>query len=116
MCAAVADAAEIAPHHVWATWHEIAESRYIEGDRSARVQPSATHPPIVRLISFEGKSDATIEKMLNAAALALVSALRLDDGNVFITYDEASSGRIHTGGRVLERDAYRRDPSTNAPS
>jgi hypothetical protein len=39
--------------------------------------------------------------MLTCVAETLARGLDLGDGNVFVTYAEARSGRVYTGGRVL---------------
>ena len=100
---AVADVLGEEPSGTWATWEEIPADRYSEGDVAAAAQPRETHPPLVRVIAFEGRSDEQVSAMLEAAAAAVAGELAIDPGNVFAVYDEARSGRIFTGGRVVRR-------------
>lgn len=87
----------------WATWEEIGARRYAEGDDLADGQPHDTHPPLVRITAFEGRSDEQIAAMLDAAAAAIAEQLGIEPGNVFAVYEEARSGRISTGGRIVRR-------------
>jgi phenylpyruvate tautomerase PptA (4-oxalocrotonate tautomerase family) len=100
---AVADALGEEPRGTWATWEEIQPGRYSEGEAPAQVQPYDTHPPLVRVTAFEGRTDEQIAAMLKAAAAAIAGELGIDPGNVFAVYDEARSGRIFTGGGIVRR-------------
>lgn len=104
---------DLAPHHVWATWNDIEPGLYVEGDNPARIQPYDTHPPLVDVTAFEGRSSSQIEEVLECIGNALSRALQIEDGNVFITYSEALSGRIYTGGTVTKAN-YTRDSFPNA--
>ncbi|MEZ5731341.1 MAG: hypothetical protein R3D97_03335 [Paracoccaceae bacterium] len=101
-CTAIAAAYGCASRQVWATWDQIAPGRYVEGDVAADMQPALSHPPICRLICFEGKDAATIERTLIAATEALSDALGIP-GNIFIEYVEVASGRIVAGAGILRR-------------
>jgi phenylpyruvate tautomerase PptA (4-oxalocrotonate tautomerase family) len=89
------------PRGTWATWEPIGARRYAEGDEVAEAQRDATHPPLLRIVAFEGRSEEQIEAMLTAACDALAAELGLDPGNVFGVYEEARAGRIYTGGHVV---------------
>jgi len=89
------------PRGSWATWEEVAA--YVEGYDLAGVQPHETHPPLVRITAFEGRSDDQIAAVLEAAAAAVAQQLGVEPGNVFAVYEEARSGRVFTGGRVVRR-------------
>jgi phenylpyruvate tautomerase PptA (4-oxalocrotonate tautomerase family) len=89
------------PRGTWATWDELAPGRYSEGGDAPGRQPRDTHPPLVSLVAFEGRSDELVERMLTCVAYTLARALGLEAGNVFVTYEEARAGRIYTGGTVL---------------
>ena len=91
------------PSGPWATWETIRPGRYAEGSTTAEQQPRATHPPLVTLTVFEGREPELVERMLTCVAGTLVRELSLDGGNVFATYEEARSGRIYSGGRILRR-------------
>ena len=92
------------PSGTWATWEELAPRSYAEADDTPAEQPRATHPPLVSIRAFEGRSPELVERMLVAVAETLAAELGLEPGNVFVTYDEVQSGRVYDGGRVVKRD------------
>lgn len=114
LCQDVAATLGIDAHHVWATWDLTPPGLYVEGGdavgESPAVQPSATHPPIVRVTAFEGREPATIESVLVRVAQTLTDALPIEEGNIFAAWDEVTSGRVYTGGQVLHGKDYKRDP------
>jgi hypothetical protein len=101
-CAAIADVYGCKVEQVWATWEEIRPGFYVEGRVDASVQPADTHPPIATMTCFEGKSAEQIERILTVAAKALSEGLGIP-GNVFMTYVEATSGRVVAGDGVVRR-------------
>lgn len=96
----VADVMGIAPQRVWTTWTTIEPGNYCEGDDARGTQPNASHPPIADIVSFEGRDDETIERVLEAIADTLAERLALAQGAPFVTYTEAQKGRVYTGGSV----------------
>lgn len=64
------------------------------------VQPRATHPPLVRVIAYEGRPPEVVERMLVTVAETLARELRLEPGNVFVRFEEATAGRLYTGGGI----------------
>ena len=88
------------PSGTWATWEEIAPARYAEGGDTPLSQPRETHPPLVRVTAFEGRSPELVAAMLDTVAGTLTRELDLDPGNAFVRYEEARSGRLFTGGEV----------------
>lgn len=100
---ALADLLGEPPAGTWATWETIEAGRYAEGDDAPVEQPRSTHPPIVSLLAFEGRAPELVEGMLVCVAETLARELELELGNVFVTYDEARSGRLYDGGRVVRR-------------
>lgn len=91
----------VEPAGTWATWETIQPGQYAEGSDVPTTQPRHTHPPLVTLTAFEGRSAELVEQMLTCVAETLARELGLGEGNVFVTYAEAQSGRVYTGGRVL---------------
>jgi phenylpyruvate tautomerase PptA (4-oxalocrotonate tautomerase family) len=89
------------PSGTWATWRTL--EHYVEGSDALSVQPPSTHPPLVRLIAYRGREPAVVAELLRLAADVLVRELRLEDGNVFVLYEEAQQGRLYTGGEVVTR-------------
>jgi phenylpyruvate tautomerase PptA (4-oxalocrotonate tautomerase family) len=89
------------PHGTWAVWTELAPGRYAEGGEAPERQPAGTHPPLVRLLGFEGRPPEQIEAMLTCVAETLARELALEPGNVFVRYEEARSGRLYDGGSVV---------------
>ncbi len=84
------------------TWDEITPANYFEGQNSAQLQPEDTHPPLVELTCFEGLSEQRIEELLKLTAHALCDNLKLNS-NIFITYNEAKSGKVITGDGVVRK-------------
>lgn len=99
----LAKATGIPPAHIWVTWETIPSWHYVEGDRAAAIQPEDTHPPIVRVKIFEGRSREEIEKILSRTAELVTENLGIEDGNVLVHYEELPSGYVHSGGKVLRR-------------
>jgi hypothetical protein len=88
------------PRGTWATWETIDAGCYVEGAEAPAVQPRGTHPPLVSVRAFEGRSPELVERILLALAETLAAALDLEAGNVFAAYDELGSGRLYTGGAI----------------
>jgi phenylpyruvate tautomerase PptA (4-oxalocrotonate tautomerase family) len=101
ICVRLADKMGIEPNQVWAAWTTIEPGSYLEGEDTARVQPYGTHPPLVNMMAFEGKSDREIEEAMMTIAEELAKHLQIDKENVFIKYDETRSGRVYTGGSTI---------------
>lgn len=95
----VAEVFSLEPHQVWANYQEIKPGHYVEGNTEAHIQPVGTHPPIVELIAFEGRDNNIIEKALITVAETLTKSLEIPE-NIFLTYKEASSGKVYTGGSL----------------
>ncbi|MEO1534229.1 MAG: hypothetical protein AAFS11_01525 [Planctomycetota bacterium] len=91
------------PASVWSTWTTIEPGCYAEGDDAADGPRDATHPPIVRLLAFEGREGAAIESALIAAAHTLAAQLGIDPDAPFVVYDEIASGWVFTGGSVRRK-------------
>lgn len=103
LCPEVARTLGLRERQVFGTWETIHPSRYAEGDVLAERQPDATHPPIVELVAFEGRAPELIESAILAIARVLSRELQIEAGNLFITYREARSGQIFTGGQIKRR-------------
>ena len=90
----------VPPHGVFVTWQTVEPGLYSEGETPAEVQPRDTHPPLVELAAYTGRSPETIEKALLTIVEVLVDGLGLGDGNAFVRYTELQAGRIYSGGRI----------------
>ncbi len=101
-CIAIAEAYGCKSEQVWATWQDVSPGFYVEGPNSATTQPESSHPPIAQLTCFEGKSPEVIEQVLLAAGQTLSRELGIP-GNIFITYEEARSGRVISGNGIIRR-------------
>jgi hypothetical protein len=97
-CSVVAEHMKAPPHAVFATWETVAH--FVEGDNEAQVQPRSTHPPIVQLLAFQGRTNEAIENAMTALADVLCEGLRMERGNAFISFVEGASGRLYTGGKL----------------
>lgn len=91
------------PKHVWSTWETIKSEHYIEDNHESPLQPSGTHPPIVKILAFEGRPQELVEKLMSTVAEVLVKELELEPGNVFILYQELRSGHVFDGGKVVKK-------------
>lgn len=85
----------------WVVWRTVDPGGYVEGSTAAAVQPTSTHPPLVRVIAYQGRTPETISRVLARVAETIVAELGLTEGNAFVTWDEARAGRVYTGGAVL---------------
>ncbi len=101
-CKAIAMVYGCAPRQVWATWVTVEPGQYVEGDAAADLQPADSHPPVARLLCFEGRDDDTIARTLRAAADTLSAGLGIP-GNIFIEYAEGRNGRVIDGAGVVRR-------------
>jgi phenylpyruvate tautomerase PptA (4-oxalocrotonate tautomerase family) len=88
------------PRGTWVVWRTIEPGLYVEGDDAPPVQPAATHPPLVEVIAYEGRPPELVERLLVTVADTLARELRLEHGNVFVRWVEATAGRLYTGGGV----------------
>lgn len=98
----LAESMGIPLNQIWITWETIAPWHYAEGDRAAAIQPESSHPPLVRIQVFEGRSAEDLEKMLSEISDLVAEQLNIEKGNVLVHYEELPSGRVHSGGRVLK--------------
>ena len=101
--AALAELLGDRPEGTWATWEPLEPGAYPEGASTPAEQPRSTHPPLVSLVAFEGRPPELVERMLVCVAETLARELGLEAGNAFVTYEEAASGRVYDGGRVVRR-------------
>ncbi len=77
----------------WVTWQTLAPGGYREGENDAPLeQPRATHPPIVRVSAFEGRSPEVVAHVLAAVAGTIIRELGLAPGNAFVVWDELQAG------------------------
>jgi len=84
------------PRGTWATWEEIPFARYSEGEVLATAQPTATHPPLVR-VSGAGRPDELVGRILDAVSLTLTESLGLEPGNAFVRWEELQPERLRLG-------------------
>ena len=89
------------PSGTWVVWRALEPGRYAENGDAPALQPASTHPPLVRVIAYEGRSPEIVARVLVAVAETLVRELGLASGNAFVMWDELQAGRVYTGGRVL---------------
>ncbi|HET7855411.1 MAG TPA: tautomerase family protein [Gaiellaceae bacterium] len=99
LCGELAELLGEDPRGTWATWRTL--EHYVEGADASTQQPAATHPPIVRVIAYRGREPDLVAQLLRRAADVLVRELRLEEGNVFVLFEEAQPGRLFTGGEVV---------------
>jgi len=101
LCVRLAEIDEVEARHWWATWQPIQPGAYVEGAVTATsTQPRMSHPPQVEIQAFTGRDPARVEQLLEAAAAVLAEGLRMEAGNVFVTWTELQPGRVFTGGEI----------------
>lgn len=81
-------------------WHTLEPGHYLEAGDTPAVQPSATHPPTIELVAFEGRSPAQIEQALTGLAAIIVQHLELEPGNAWVSYVEAAEGELYVQGAI----------------
>ena len=96
----VATAFECDPGQVWCTVALVPPGGYALGAVTPECQPADSHDPIVRIIAYTGRDEATIARALGAAADAACGAFGLEPGTAFVVYEELKPGRVYIGGRV----------------
>ena len=89
------------PGGTWVVWRTVGAGHYAEGDVAPTIQPRSTHPPLVRVVAFEGRPPMLVSRILTVVAETLVGGLGLSPGNAFVLWDEARAGRLYTGGSVV---------------
>ena len=101
LCLRLAEVDGVEARLWWATWQPIAPEAYLEGDVQApAVQPGASYPPIVEILAFASRDPALVERLLTVTSEILADGLRMEPGNVFVTWTELQPGRVSTGGVV----------------
>jgi len=100
ICSKVAEIAKVPEFGVHVTWENIAGGCYGEANTTPDLQPKDTHPPIVDFLMYEGRSDNQISDAIEVIAKEIYEGLGLGEGNVFIHFKEATSGRVYTGGAI----------------
>lgn len=91
------------PRHIWSYWLFIDRHMYAVGDETSAVINPETHSPIIEITGFEGKRDELVEKMLRITAKVIAREMQISESNIFITYNEARSGRVFDGGEIVRR-------------
>jgi phenylpyruvate tautomerase PptA (4-oxalocrotonate tautomerase family) len=85
---------------VRAVWVSLAPGHYAEGGSVPDASQSDSHPPIVRIGCFEGRSPEVIEKAIKIVVDSVCRDLKLAPGNAFVYYDEFSKGRLFASGAM----------------
>jgi hypothetical protein len=97
---AAAEVFDVPAQQVWATWQTIGFDAYVEGDQAVDSQPRGTHPPIVEVLAYEGRSPELVARVLETIAGTLCEQLDLEAGSPFVMYRELRQGTVYTGGGV----------------
>ena len=96
----VADAMGCPARQLWTVWVTVEPRHYAEGDIRCNEQPRSTHPPVVEIVAYPGRSPEVIRAAVETAANTLCEQLELEPGTVFVTYTELTPGRVFTGGAI----------------
>src|SRR5438309_1836978 len=82
---------EYKAEEIWATWEFLPADNYAVGEEVSSTQTNASHPPLIRILAFEGKSPEMIERMIKKVAHLVSEELHIDIKNIFIEFHEAHS-------------------------
>ena len=96
----VADAMGCPARQVWTIWVTVEPRHYAEGDVRCNEQPRSTHPPIIEIVAYPGRTPEVIRAAVETSAQTLCEQLELEPGNAFVTYTELTPGRVFTGGAI----------------
>jgi len=83
------------PGGTWAIWRSIAPGHYAEGRDAPASQPAATHPALVHVLA--NRPPDQVAPLLEVVGAAVVRALGLEEGNVFVRFEAADPGRTFWG-------------------
>lgn len=97
---ALASGMECDPSVVWAVWRVVEPGCYAVRGHAPVTQPQESHDPIVRIMAYQGRSDAVIARTVEGVGRTLAGCLGLDAAHVFVWYEELKAGRVFTGGEV----------------
>jgi phenylpyruvate tautomerase PptA (4-oxalocrotonate tautomerase family) len=90
----------VPPEKIRAIWVGLEPGHYADAATTADQSQSGTHPPVVRLSCFEGRSQELIEKAIRAVADSVTRDLKLAPGNAWVFYEEMKSGRLFVDGAI----------------
>jgi phenylpyruvate tautomerase PptA (4-oxalocrotonate tautomerase family) len=91
----VASFLEEDPRGTWAILRPIEPGHYAEGLDAPAFQPAGTHPAIVRV--FAKRPPEQVPALLEVVGGAVVDALGLEEGNVFVRFEAADTERMFWG-------------------
>jgi phenylpyruvate tautomerase PptA (4-oxalocrotonate tautomerase family) len=85
---------------VRAVWTSVGPGHYAEGADTPDHAQLGSHPPIVHITCFEGRSAELVEKAIRVVAENVCRDLALAPGNAFVIYHEVEKGRLFVGGAM----------------
>jgi len=88
----------VPPEKVRAVWVNLEPGHYAEGADAPKQAQLGSHPPIVHITCFEGRSPDVIEKAIRCVADNVCRDLALSPGNAFVVYHEAKKGTLFASG------------------
>lgn len=87
---------------VFVVFRPIEAGCYMHEDSAIPLQTKDSHPPLLRISAFVGRTGEQIAECLRRCAESIELSLGLESGNVFASYVELQSGHVLTGG-ILRR-------------
>lgn len=84
-----------------ATWETV--QFFAHGESVLETQQSESHPLLVDLLAFEGRSPEKIDRMIECVALVVAEGSQISIKNVFVNYREANWNRVFAEGEVVKR-------------
>ncbi|MEM7208583.1 MAG: hypothetical protein AAF434_12230 [Pseudomonadota bacterium] len=86
--------------HISVTWQFYAPGHYAVGGETSQLQPSASHPIRVSLLTPDLFDDQQLGKMLTSLAECVAHEAKVDLHNVFIDYRSVQSGHVFDNGKI----------------
>lgn len=99
---AIAPILNVRADQVLAVHVPIAAGSYVKGAVAAAHHHADSHPPVVEIGAFVGRTPEQIALAVTAAANVVTAQLGLDAGNAFVYYCELQRGQVFTGGVVRQ--------------
>jgi phenylpyruvate tautomerase PptA (4-oxalocrotonate tautomerase family) len=83
------------PRSTWVTFRPFAPGHFAEGEDAPSVQPEASHPALVKVLTKVTGSE--LQPLLEVAGNAVVDAFGLAAGNVAVRAETADPSRLYWG-------------------
>lgn len=97
----LADLTGIGLRHITITWEYLPPGHYAEGGETCEVQPEQTHPILVSVLAPDFHRPEKVEAMLKGIAAGIAARIPVSRDNIFVHFQDASSGKVFDAGRIV---------------